>query len=109
MSDCLGCSALSNPEYPRVTLSSGQEATTWCECWKLECAARHTEALRVLQIPDREARQAYIGRVRASKGDLAADRLAEEVLAEWNRRRVARQAAAEAEAAEQPEPQPAQA
>lgn len=107
MSDCLGCSALSNPAYPRVTLSSGQEATTWCECWKQETAARHTEALRVLQIPNREARLAYIARVRAVKGDLAADRLAGEVLAEWNRRRVARQAAAES--AEQSEPQPAQA
>lgn len=86
---CLGCSALEREDLPRVTLLDGREATTWCACWREETRKRHEQVLQVLKLPDKAARLRYIASVGETFGELAAERLRAEVLAEWERRRAA--------------------
>jgi hypothetical protein len=60
-----------------VTLLTGEQVDTWSEAWRAECAARHEEALRVARMGSNRERRQHIDKVRASRGDLAADRLRE--------------------------------
>ena len=76
---CAGCARLEDDSTPRVSLACGRVVSTWCDCWRDECAARHREAVRILGLPTREIRRAVVDRVRERDGDLAADRLAAEV------------------------------
>jgi len=77
---CAGCNALENPDLPRVTLLSGQEVTTWCECWRAECADRDIDVQRVLALPDREARQTYLAAYGQDRGPAALERLKQAIL-----------------------------
>lgn len=94
---CAGCAALSNPDYPRVTLEDGREATTWCECWRVECFNRDQEARMVLRFASRDVRLEHLAKVEAERGKLARDRLAAEVLRQWEARRERRATAKAAE------------
>jgi len=51
---------------------------TWSEAWRLECEARH-----VLSLKDKKTRNAYLGRIRAKRGDQAADILEGAVYRAW--------------------------
>jgi len=51
---------------------------TWSEAWRLECEARH-----VLGLKDKKARTAYLGRIRAKRGDQAAEILEGAVYRAW--------------------------
>jgi hypothetical protein len=58
-----------------ITLLTGEQVDTWSELWRAECAARYEDALKVARMGSNRERREHIDRVRASRGDLAADRL----------------------------------
>jgi hypothetical protein len=92
---CLGCQRLETGEN-LVQLSGrneGRTVCTWCPAWRLECHERHALVLRILDMPTREARRNTVEDTRRHFGDLAADRLHAEVLAEHGRRKAQRGAA----------------
>ncbi|ALV06687.1 DUF7696 family protein [Roseateles depolymerans] len=58
-----------------VTLITSQHVDSASEAWRAECAARYEEALRVARMATNRERRDHVDKVRASRGDLAADRL----------------------------------
>ena len=76
---CLGCELIA---VKPVTLRDGRTVCSNCEDWRAE-----TEARYVLTKPTAETRKAYLDGVEKKRGQIAADRLREEVKAEWQRRK----------------------
>jgi len=76
---CLGCQRCE--DGPMVTLIDGSQVCNYCEEWRVECEARH-----VLSIDGRDARRAYIDRVRVKRGEAAASKLADLVMTIWRSR-----------------------
>lgn len=70
--ECLGCSYI---ETSSVTLRDGRIVCSSCECWRLECEARH-----VLTKPDAEKR-VYLEAIGKKRGEAARQELREEMLA----------------------------
>lgn len=90
-STCAGCTALDNPDLPRVTLLSGQEVTTLCSCWCAECAERAQDVHQVLALPDKAQRHRYLAAYGDNRGALALERLKEAILLTHGLRRRARE------------------
>lgn len=87
---CAPCNYAGNRWAKPVELVAGGQACTWCEAWRAECADRHREAQTVLRLSDRADRIAWLDNVEATRGKLARDRLAAEVMRQWEARRAAR-------------------
>lgn len=88
---CAGCNALDNPDLPRVTLLTGQEVTTWCECWRAECAERAQDVHQVLALPDKDQRHRYLAAYGDNRGPAALERLKEAIMLTHGLRRRARE------------------
>ena len=69
--DCLGCLLVT--EKP-VTLRDGRVVCNVCECWRLECEARHA-----LKLPDRAG---YLEGVKLKRGEAGYHLLRNEMLAQ---------------------------
>ena len=92
---CLGCQRLEAGDQ-LVELSGrnlGRTVCTWCPAWREECHERFELVLRILAMSDIDARRNTLDDTRRHFGDLAADRLKAEVLAEHARRKARREAA----------------
>ena len=72
MSDCLGCNLI---ETSPVTLRDGRIVCSSCECWRLECEARH-----VLTKPNDEKRD-YLEAIGKKRGEAARQELRQEMIA----------------------------
>lgn len=84
---CLGCQRLEDPACNTVQLLDGRTVCTWCPGWREETAKRHREALEVLAQPSKAARHAYLASVGQVQGQLAMERLRDEVMSLWEARR----------------------
>lgn len=80
---CTGCERVATAP---VELVDGRTVCSSCPDWREECAARHREALMVLNIPTTAGRREYIDAVEHKRGKLAGYRLRTDVLEEWDRR-----------------------
>ena len=68
--DCLGCLLIT--EKP-VTLRDGRVVCNECECWRLECEARHAMTLR--------DKAEYLEGIKRKRGEAAYHLLRNEMLA----------------------------
>lgn len=87
---CAACQHTGNRWAKPVELVAGGQACTWCEAWRSETADRHREAQTVLRLSEREDRLAWLANVESTRGKLARDRLAAEVMRQWEARREKR-------------------
>lgn len=78
-----------DPRGTAITLEDGRPATTYCECWRAECARRHTEAAEIVRLTHIGARRARVAYVAETRGAVAAERLGQEVRRQWAIRRAA--------------------
>lgn len=74
---------------PIVTLANGEAVFNTDPLWRAECLARHQHVLNLRGIRDQAMRRAYVDQVRRKEGDLSADRLKAEYLADWEARKAA--------------------
>lgn len=86
---CAGCSRLESPDEATVVLLSGVRVCTYCPAWLHETGMRQFEALNVLDMADRETRQAYLSERERLYGAEYRARLSAVVLETWERRRAA--------------------
>jgi hypothetical protein len=68
------------------TLTDGREVDSSSEDWRLECLARHRHVETLQSLAGREARAAYVERVRHAEGDEAAARVKASFLVAWQAR-----------------------
>lgn len=85
---CAGCARLEHPDVATVRLLSGIEVCTYCPAWQRETLGRQLEANRVLRMPDRDARRAFIADRAAAFGALYGERLSAVILETWERQRA---------------------
>lgn len=84
-----GCQHTCDPRGAAITLEDGSPATTYCECWRAECARRFEEASAIVRLARVEARRARVNYVADVRGPVAAERLGAEVRRLWAARRAA--------------------
>ena len=75
--ECLGCNFIASSP---VKLRDGRTVCSQCECWRLECEARHALA--------HHDRRGYLENVRKKRGDSAYHVLRNEMLAIHNNKPV---------------------
>lgn len=83
---CAGCAALEQ-DGAVVTLLSGHVVCRHCHAWRDECRQRQQEAIDVLAMGSKEARQAHLARVEQERGAEARKRLEDVILSTWEARR----------------------
>jgi hypothetical protein len=90
---CPDCPRPTRPGCSPVELLAGGTVCSWSADWLTETRERHTLALRILALPDKEARHARLASLEASYPDtrvgaLARERLEAEALSVWQSRRA---------------------
>lgn len=83
--DCAGCNLITSQQ---VRLVDGREVCSSCPAWRHE-----TEARWVLERPSTIERRQYLDEVERKRGKPAADALRATLLALWEKRKAAREAA----------------
>lgn len=91
---CLGCARLEDPACNTVVLLSGATVCTYCPAWLQETLLRQNEAYRVLGMPTKAARQAFLAAREREFGPEYRRRLEAVILDTWERRRAAASGAA---------------
>lgn len=71
---------MARPGECTVQLLDGRQVSNYSEEWRRECYERELAALEISRLPDKDSRRRRVEAVRASAGDVAAERLVQRLV-----------------------------